>query len=276
MKSTARPASLSTPEPALILDDLGTSHLRVLGRVAFRCRGARGVCREKVAGLSEWLGVSDRQVRRIFARLEELGLVSKVDRRRRWSDRCVTEVGLAVLRAASDGAGSARSGSGSGQRSGQRSGHKGEAVEPGLLSPEAASPVGACGPCDPARYRPRRGARVLSEAGWAAVAGWLGSARSVSWARCKVAHRAFEGVILAVHRSREWSGFARSMAARGACVSAEDLVVRAVLDAVRCGRDFGTVETAVGYVAAVVRACVAERRLPGAGPVSSGHVCLRG
>jgi len=81
-----------------------------------------------------------------------------------------------------------------------------------------------------------------------------------------MAHRAFSGLVVAVHRCREWSAFSRAMAARGRFVSAEDLVRLACDDAVARGRDFGTVETAVRYLSAVVLACVAERRLPGARP----------
>lgn len=242
-----------------LLDELSGSAVRLL----FHIRGlescARGLCCAKVRTLAERMGVSDRTVRRRFAELAGSGLVEKLRRRCRTAWRGLTELGRAVIAVVKSG--------GSLVVSAHLAAHKGVAEPSKNNSPRQGDlRSGAAAPSrsvDPREYKRPRIAACLSEGTWASLAGWLSTARSVSWARCKMAHRAFSGLVIAIHRSREWGAFNRTMCARGAPVSAESLVRLAVDDAVRCGRDFGTVETAVRYVSSVILACVAEKRMPG-------------
>lgn len=242
--------------------DQGAVHLLFL--IDAYATGLKAICCAKSKTLAEKLGCSDRSVRRRWARLVELGLVCKVRRRCRSSWRDLTELGREVLDVMRAGGPLAvvREASGS---SAHASAHKGE-QESADHKPrarrqkrEAAVP----GACDPAAYTLPRAAARLTTATWGAVAGWLGSARSVTFARCRMAHRVFAGMVHAVWRCREYDGWMRAMAGRGLTLSADDLVRLAIEDAARRGRDFGTVETANALIGRIVLDCITERRLPG-------------
>lgn len=248
-----------------VLEGVSGPAVRMLFRVSGLESCQRGVCCAKVRTLAARDGCSDRTVRRRLAELAAVGLVVKHRRCCRTAWRGLTPLGRAVVEVVKMG--------GSLAVSAHLSAHKGVADQRRDNSPcgSRSLSVSACpvpGSVDPLCYnRPRVAAR-LSDATWASVAAWLGTARSVSWARCKMAHKAFAGAVMAVHRCREWAAFNRAMCSRGAPVSAECLIRLAVDDAMRCNRDFGTVETAMAYVSRVVLACVHERRLPGeSGPV---------
>jgi len=258
-------------QAADLTDELSCSAVRLLFHVAGLESCARGVCCAKGRTLAARMGLSDRTVRRRFSELVDAGVCLRVRRRCRTSWRGLTDLGRAVLTVLRAGGPLAVAA--------HLSAHKGEA-QPKVHNSPSGSVVheGLADPgpsVDPARYRRPRVAGCLSEPTWAALASWMRSARSVSWARCKMAHRAFSGLVRAVHRSSEWAAFGRAMAAKGRFVSAEDLLRLAVLDAAGRGRDFGTVETAVRYVSAVLVGCVGERRLPGERVAAGNHSRIR-
>ena len=243
-----------------LIDTLSGTAVSLLFRVSGLESCRRGVCCAKVRTLAGRMKCSERTVRRRFAELADAGLVEKVRRRCRTAWRGLTELGrlvLAVLRAGGPVVVAAH-----------LAAHKGEAECARDNTPQGAPSIeGERIPrrVDPTQYTIPRAANVLSERAWAAVAGWLGTARTVSWARCRIAHRAFSGLVVAIHRSADWRWFNGAMSHRGTLVSADELVALAIEDAHRRGKDFGTVETAQGYIMRVVLACVRERRLPGEG-----------
>lgn len=228
--------------------------LRLVSRLQ-SCRS--GVCCMKVVKLAARLGCCERTVRNRFTVLKSLGLAEKLSRRCRVSLRRATPLGLAVLRLVDGGR------SISGGVAGHVAAHKLDKkriTKPSLV-------VGSAGParCDPRKYQIPRKACALSQRAWGSLSRWLLTARSCSWARCKVAHNAAYGVVAAIHQSRDWRSYARSMAGRGRMLSAEDLVRLAIDDALRRGVTFVTVESAMRYVGSVCLACIKRRGLPGGG-----------
>jgi len=262
-------------EVAVDLDPTDQGAIELLFLLDAFSRGLKGVCCAKARTLGERLGCSDRSIRRRFAKLVELGLAAKVRRKCRSSWRETTALGRSVLKVLNEGGPlvvSTRIDAESRRQealvSGHASAHKGK-LEPRSNLPKAkrllrkAACPGPTEPCEPKAYQVPRAAGRLSERTWATIAEWMKTARSVSWARCKITHRVFSGVVFAVWRSAEFSAWHRAMVRDGRVFSAEDLVRMAIEDANRKGRDFGTVETALKLISKIVFACVEERRLPG-------------
>lgn len=253
------------------------SSLRVLRRVHRRCGASLGHCREKAEHIAEGCHISPRQCRRILGRLEDLGLIATTRRRMRWRERAITDLGLVVLGERScersrtknphptpvgaDSGSFTRTPAPpvSGQMSAHMSAHNRSYGEPRVnLSAGSIRSAGSAGPCLPHRYRLPKAALSLRPEVWEAVADWLGTARSVSWARCKIAHRAIAGLVAALRR---WGGF-WAWADRASCESPDRLVLEAIRSAMRSGRDFGTVETATALIRGIVQECVADGRMP--------------
>lgn len=248
-------------QSADLLQDLSGSAVRLLFHVSGLENCSRGVCCAKARTLAERMGCSDRTIRRRWAELRMVGAVEKFCRRSRYATRGLTPLGRAIVDVIKAG--------GELAVSALLSAHKGEAefdknyVPCGRVTSQSIDANPTPSQVDPTKYRSKRMAGRLSEPAWSSIAAWLTTARSVSWARCKTAHRAFAGLVMAVHRSRDWRAYLRTVYPRHGFLSPDDLIRLAVDDAMRCKKDFGTVETATKYISAVVLACVTERRIPG-------------
>lgn len=253
-----------------ILDRLGPTTRSVLLLLHGYEQGARGECRAKVGTMAEKVGVGERAVRRALAALRDAGLWIRTEKRIRWSGRSLTALGRLVARAMlfegnaipTASQSTTESGGVAGHASPHASAHKREqGKHERSTSPSKADhrsdPADPPSTCDPRRYRrPGRGYGVSSGT-WDAIAAWMDQG-PCSWARCKMAYRAFARIRLAVNRSGEWKRYARLVGVW----DADELIRLAVLSAVRSGADFGSVESASRYVGAVVMSCVRDHRRP--------------
>lgn len=260
-----------------ILDEIGQTACRVLILMGGYEMGSRGECRAKVRTIAAKIDRSERTVRRCMATLRDAGLWERTTKRIRWSGRVLTNLGRLVAALAR------------GERfritptppksppmAAHMAAHKGDADQTPKNKEKSHLRIRSAAPresIDPGAYQRPRVANRLAPATWADLADWMRTARSVSWARCKIAHRSFSGLALALGKSREWVRYERRVRARvggGVQIHPEQIVRAAIRDAVKSGASFGTVESAVAYISAIITACVSEDRLPGGG----GAACL--
>lgn len=244
-----------------ILDRISTTAARALLVLYGYENGSRGHCRAKVATIAGKLEKSERTVQRALRALRELGLWDRLERRMRWSSRILTDLGRLVAsillgrepEIVADAP----------IVSGQVSPHNGEADPtpeeiPESSSPKARAPMGIVNPLE---YAPRVGGS-LHPSTWRELGGWMQSTgAATSFARCKIAHRAFSSFANGLAETREFRVFHRLRGSKRP-FSAEYLVALAIQDARRSGADFGTVESALAYVGAIVTECVAQKRFP--------------
>jgi DNA-binding transcriptional ArsR family regulator len=245
-----------------IIDRIGETPARVLLQLHGYEQGSRGECRAKVRTIAAKLEREERTVRRALARLRDAGLWERSERRMRWSGRVLTNLGR-VCAALLLGT---RFTVSPPPVSGHVSPHNGEADPPTgeLQNSDCDSGVSANPPIDPRAYQRPRVAQRLSGRTWDALASWMADTTSCSWARCKIAHRTFAGMVMALGRSKEWRAYERTIRGGGDWpVNPEWVVLAAIEDARRAQAVFGTVESAAAYIGAIVQSCVRERRLPG-------------
>ena len=266
------------------LDRLSPTAARLLMLMCGYEKGRWGECRAKASTLAEKMGCSLRTIRRALKALRDAGMWERVDRRMRWSARVLTDLGRLACRIIlgekfhltkhthaspiSDPGGTA-----DGTPCGTAQQREGKAdLTPREEKSRNRSDVMSANPkipdrIDPAGYqRPRQRGRLTAST-WADLAAWMNTADSVSYARCRIAHRAFSGVVAALGASREWRWYEptvryRLMGSDAVPAHPEQVVQRAIASARRSGARFGTVESAVAYIAGIMRSCVRERRLP--------------
>lgn len=241
------------------LESLNPSAVRVLLLMSGYEMGGHGECRAKAATMAGKLDCSVRTIRRALASLKSAGLWERTDKRMRWSGRVLSDLGRLVVDIVFGRRHNVEAAETPNQiptMTRQLSPHNGNVEH----TPRRKRKERNQETCEPAKYQVPRGA-VMTRRTWDALAEWLGTAQTCTWARCKVTYRAFNAMVSAIHRSREWRTFNRLRPMNP--ISPDALVRLAVQDAMGVGAGFGTVESAQRYIRVVVLACLEEHRLPG-------------
>lgn len=256
-------------EAEAIIDRLGPTTAHLLTILHGYEQGSRGECRAKVSTLAAKIKRKERTVRRCMAALRRAGLWKRTERRMRWSGRVLTDLGrlcasliLGVRYTIAEPTPPPMSGHMSG-RNGEADPPKGELLKKGDSHGDRSA-----GPqIDPRGYQRPRAARSLSGRTWEVLAGWMSDTAPCSWARCKIAHRVFANLVVALGRSREWPRYERLIRGRRQFpVLPEEVVYEAIVDARRARARFGSVESSSAYIAAILESCVRDGRRPGKKP----------
>lgn len=221
------------------LDAIGGQAAKLLGLIEAFSRGSRGDCRAKARTLGRKMARSDRSIRRYLAELSANGLIRKVQRRCRFSIRTTTDIGSLVL---------AR------LNAPNRTSY--------LARQAGTPPTTAASAYRPPSGRWKRRDSIDLDA-WEKIATWMEvSGDATSLARAKMAHRRFSAIAAGLERTWEWQSFASAHPG----FTGSDLVREAVESAMDASARFGTVESAVAYIAAILTDCVRLRRLPSRAP----------
>jgi len=246
------------------LDDISARAGKLLLLISGYERGYRGHCCAKARTMAEKLRCSQRTVERCLKLLLDHGLIMPLKRRMRWVSRQLTELGtlaVAMMRKAPFHI-----------MADHLADHKGNAEptpkkirEPLMLNGhEVIFGAGSASPkVNPAEYN-FKASGFMTKKTWDSLTKWMMLDGPQSYARCKIAHRTFRGLVVAIHKSREWGPYSRTIARRdNRLISADHLVMLAIQDAIRLKSRFGTVESAFAYMRSILLKCVEERRLPG-------------
>lgn len=264
-----------------IIDRLSGTSRAVLMKMWGYEQGMWGQCRAKNKTLADQVGRRPRTVQTALKALRESGLWDQVDKRMRFSARRLTDLGRLVCRIlrgdqieavpmdeqiSISGDTGAASGAPDGAAHKRRGGaeHTPKKKEGDDLGDGSADPKrGAIDRVDPHTYQRPRRAGSLTAGTWAVLADWMGTADTRTYARCRIAHRGFSGIVQALGKSREWGRYERAVRGDGLIsVHPEQVVRGAIISARRSGARFGTVESAMSYITAIITCCVRDRRVP--------------
>jgi len=231
-------------------DEISTMEARALLLLWGYENGSRGECRAKARTMALKLERDPRSVKRYLSKLSSLGLLIKTDRRMRFSIRNLSDRGRLLARLICGERFQIRpTALTTPQMSSHLSPHNGKAD----LTPKKKE-KSALG------YTPKRSRGSLTAGCWKEIAFWMDESGSMtSLGRCKIAHRTFTRFRNAIESSSDWAKYRN----KAQYPYAEMLLMDAVTDARRAGAKFGTVESALAYIGAIVQACLKNNRSPG-------------